>query len=175
MNAAQAVVGDRAAVGLVPEVFPREKELSVVDAFSLPKLIKRVQEELSFQEHEAMQVVTEYFAFIKLKIACKDWEGGKLSPCSKVEKVWRVQLLDTVDYLNGCEALCQRTLHHHPNDSKDQNFNKRIEYTRTFYREHFGFSPPAAIWVEENRVPQANEVSINIKTLTGKSIGFMLT
>ena len=64
-----------------------------------------------------------------------------IAPSAKLDEYWHMHILDTKKYMEDCQMLFGRYLHHYPyfgleGDSDD--LNKGFELTRKLFKHHFG-------------------------------------
>ena len=64
-------------------------------------------------------IVNEYVKFMALKVFFKDFNAKFLSPSAKIDQIWHLHILDTVDYQKIWKFILPNVtdgfIHHDPN------------------------------------------------------------
>jgi hypothetical protein len=95
---------------------------------------------------KADQVAKEYRDFLMLAHL---YPEKQIVPSKSVDKFWHTHILDTQKYLEDCQNLFGRVLHHFPyfgmrGEEDARNLQRAGEETRSLYRSHFGYTPTAS-------------------------------
>jgi hypothetical protein len=69
------------------------------------KLVRRVAQTLCVDDLFAHRLVNEYSRFLRVKYECGDFDGGQVVPSAIVDHVWKLELVDTLEYRRrvGCD------------------------------------------------------------------------
>ena len=133
-----------------------------------------------YGQHKILMIaLEEYHKWLNLLIKY----GGPhiLSPSRFIDKIWHTHILDTENYVDVCEKLCGKFIHHYPENSfigqKNERENRRNN-TLMFYREKYGLMSPdvGKIWATTPSVTEFYKSKttdmIHIKQIHGKIVDF---
>lgn len=107
---------------------------------------QRLAAENSWSSAHTARVIEEYRRFLVLAAVTRE----PISPSDDVDQAWHLHLLYSRSYwLDLCEGLLGRPLHHKPLDRQGRDravFLAQYERTLDAYRRVFGEAPPTTIW-----------------------------
>ena len=118
------------------------------------RLLHRVCRELELGEHDAFDLIIEYAKFLELKLALSDHgdtededdaRWNRLEPPLLIAAVWRLHVLDTLNYSRFCAAVFAGPMHYDPEGDKLISLDYRSIAAAATVRAHlsrFG-GPPA--------------------------------
>ena len=118
------------------------------------RLLNRVCRELELGEHDAFDLIIEYAKFLELKLALSDHgdtededdaRWNRLEPPLLIAAVWRLHVLDTLNYSRFCAAVFAGPMHYDPEGDKLISLDYRSIAAAATVRAHlsrFG-GPPA--------------------------------
>ena len=89
--------------------------------------------------NQVMLLLSEYHKWLCL--LAKYGGAHILSPSDKIDMVWHTHILDTEDYMDTCEKICGKIIHHYPQNAFESQEKERISRhnnTITFYKEKYG-------------------------------------
>jgi ubiquitin C len=103
-----------------------------VRIFDFSKLEKRYLRYFPYEGiRETRKVLTEYRRFLELKLVVEDWgedpEEILLSPSDRVDKMWHLHILDTLNYQKCCKQISGGRMIHHDPDGGDEDEIKAEE------------------------------------------------
>lgn len=94
-------------------------------------------------EQQAAEHLTEVLRFLHLTV----WSGKTLTPPLPIDLAWHEFILFTRAYLNFCERVFGRIVHHQPGGSEKEN-QSQLRQTLKLYQLCFG-PPPVACWGDQ--------------------------
>ena len=96
----------------------------------------------------ALAVVEEYRRFLVLTQVA----GHAVSPSPDVDEAWHLHLTRTAHYDAFCGALFGRFLHHEPaRPGEGARHQDMYRHTLDAYRQAFGFTAPAVLWIKPGK------------------------
>jgi hypothetical protein len=122
------------------------REFELDDPESALTFTQRLARENGWTLEFSIRAVHEYKKFIYLNCI----SSHPLTPSDEVDQVWHLHLLYTESYwIDLCQNLLQKTIHHGPTKGGKQEtekFNTYYEKTLLLYKSTFGMDPPADVW-----------------------------
>jgi len=120
---------------------------SSIDQIDLSVIRSCLAEHEGIKDSQARKLEEEYKRFIALAIA---YPEHNLAISSVVDAFWHQHLMHTIDYVQFCERLAGRFLHHcpfeaHQADVEDEAIDESYLQTLSLYATHFG-EPQADYW-----------------------------
>lgn len=121
-----------------------------------------------WSDETACDAVAAYEKFFNLKIAADDFNSTKLLAPPAIDKVWRLHVLDTANYVRDCIKMCGKVISHSVDGVDRDEMMKRRNRTKRVYERLHGTFPEDSIWnFEENTVSKSTQTVI--RKLQGES------
>jgi len=139
-----------------------------VIAHDYSKLRRRCLRKLpACTEDNVDEIITEYKRFLVLKLRCERRESRKrespsvrLTPSTRLERVWQLHVLDTDDYAVELDNACGCLIAYDPDKYDTNNRWSECERTKLAYAALWSAEPPG-IWTE-SRVPSLNVLEASV-------------
>lgn len=150
----------------------RDKLLPELD---LDNIVKKVATENNWSKDRALDVETQYRAFLKLN---QMYPGVEFAPNSEIDEIWHTHILDTQKYAQDCDRLFGAILHHIPSYG-DQPEEKNIlntiaENTQRLFKDNFGliisYGEPNSDFAN-NALTCGGQTRCRTKTVKGLALG----
>lgn len=109
---------------------------------------------LGWSSEKTTQAISRYLMFLTL---IHLYPNRQFVPSQEIDSVWHFHIIDTIKYVEDCEMLFGRFIHHFPyfgnRDAADRKKLEQIfEQTQVLFQEHFG---PDAL-IGENAIKAAD-------------------
>jgi hypothetical protein len=114
----------------------------LVSARLFDRLTFRVMADHDLEHDVAERVVTQSLAFL---LACALYPEGHLAPSKAVDVGWHAFLLHTADYVEFCDRVAGRFIHHYPTGPGDFEGQQAMAVTTAAMRS-IGLHVDAALW-----------------------------
>lgn len=123
------------------------KREAIAASFDLSPVKRRYAREFQKTDHEAEKVLAEIKRFL---ILCSLSSQG-LGAGGALDDMWHVFMLFTARYENFCHQVCNRFIHHVPEEEFEgtatmHDRHKNYRATVEFYRDVFQQPPDFSIW-----------------------------
>ncbi len=125
--------------GLSQDIELFRKKLKQLDLRSIAyQLINSSDQKWTFEQTN--QAIDRYSMFLCLIYL---YPNRKLVPTQEIDRVWHHHILDTMKYVEDCEMLFGRFIHHFPYFGKRgtadrDNLYRAFAETETLFQKHFG-------------------------------------
>jgi len=111
----------------------------------VPKLLK--DQEKFYSAPVAWTAIVEYKRFLILKMKFPDVE---IAPSPLVDEVWHMHILDTKRYMDDCNFIFGKYMHHvpsfEPDEEEQHEMFARFGQTMSLYKKVFGEEASPLIW-----------------------------
>jgi hypothetical protein len=120
------------------KIYPNEL-LNAVMSFDLSKVSTRVIKDNPDLADQILGIELEYRKFMYL-CATKPKNLAISVPCKKVDEFWHCHIIHTKLYMNFCQVLGVRYIHHSPHDESTTTEQKQLAWNNLIhsYQETFG-------------------------------------
>lgn len=106
---------------------------------------KRLNQKYGWEAQVIDNIVNEYFKFLNLS---RVYPNARLVPSQRVDEVWHDHILHTKQYIEACDVLFGKYLHHMPHETEHDSDKGYDDYQETLnlYRSVYGYDAPDDIW-----------------------------
>lgn len=140
-----------APITLSPAFCEFERKLAHLELGSIAYQLMNSSHGTRWSYEQTTQAVTLYKQFLYLVYLYPQVE---LVPNQLIDRVWHHHILDTSKYMQDCQMLFGRFIHHFPHfgrrsEDDRRKWQKAVEHTQALFKKHFGTMPtPAGLTVE---------------------------
>jgi len=123
------------------EFVPQEKideAVAVVNSLDFSQMNDKLENYYGWSKEDVV-LMNDYYKKWLVIHAC--YPELAIAPSAKLDEYWHMHILDTQKYMEDCQLVFGRYLHHYPYfglEGDKEDLNKGFELTRKLFMHHFG-------------------------------------
>lgn len=123
------------------EFVPQEKideAMAVVNSLDFSQMNDKLENYYGWSKEDVV-LMNDYYKKWLVIHAC--YPELAIAPSAKLDEYWHMHILDTQKYMEDCQLVFGRYLHHYPYfglEGDKEDLNKGFELTRKLFMHHFG-------------------------------------
>ena len=115
-----------------------EKAMEIVNSIDFDQMNDKLVNFYGWSKEDVSLMSDYYKKWLSIHICYPELATA---PSMKLDEYWHMHILDTEKYMNDCQVMFGKYLHHYPYfglEGDKENLDAGFELTRTLFKHHFG-------------------------------------